>query len=59
MSDLKSLLPLDFFCQFINQIHIPAFVGFEEREIVAGAFAFADVGNAADAVGFVSFAHGE
>lgn len=45
--------------QFINQIHIPAFIGFEEGEVVAGAFAFADVGNAADAVGFVFFAHGE
>lgn len=53
------LLPLYLLRQFINQIHIPAFIGFEEGEVVAGAFAFADVGNAADTVGLIFFAHGE
>ena len=53
------LLLHHFLHQFINQIHILTFVGLEEGEIVAGAFALADVREASAIVGFVFFSHGK
>ena len=47
----------NFFFQFCYQIHVFAFVSFEEWDVVAGIFAFATVGDALNSVGFVFFSH--